>query len=83
MDVGFFGRHCIMSERNGKIRKYRVSDEIRKNVLAEYRAIPEGGFVENYLHQKLAVVVLKFESLEEASDKVPHLHALCSVEIDD
>ena len=79
---GFFGRHCIMADRNGIVREYRLASEIRRNIVSEHRAIAEGQRVQNHLHQKLAVLILKFESLKEAEDKVPRLHALCSVEIE-
>lgn len=78
---GFFGRHCIMADKNGEILRFTIGDEIRPNIVSVHYAFQVGEVVTSHLNQKLGVLILRFNSILEAQRKVAQLHSICRAEI--
>ncbi len=79
---GFCGRHCIMAPHDGRIRDIVFSDEIKDNIYDSVLWWNHGDEVSNYLVQKLGILFLNFQSIEEMNDKTARITELVKVVLD-
>lgn len=78
---GFYTRHCIMSNKPGKIKNIIISADIENNIFDILYLLKKGDEITDYLHQKAGIAFLKYNSIEEMKSKVPFLQELIKVEI--
>ncbi len=78
---GFFTRHCIMSRKDGTLKKINFHQSIKNNVFDKLILYKEGDKVENHLMTRLGIVFLKYDSLREMREKSQKLQDLIKVEI--
>ncbi|MBF0610413.1 MAG: hypothetical protein G8345_01405 [Magnetococcales bacterium] len=78
----FCGRHCLMASRNGTIANVHVAPELAGNVYKAYWMWQKGQLVDNYLHQKMGILFLRYDSMDEMMDKTQRIHQLAQVELE-
>ncbi len=79
--TGFFTRHCIMSAKHGTITDIVFDKTIESNVLEKFMLYAPGDRIDNRLIERLGIVFLEFDSLEEMLDKTERMQALIRVEV--
>jgi len=79
---GFYTRHCIMSNKSGKIKKITIHKDIKDNIFDSLYLLQEGDVIDDYLNQKAGIVFIKYNSLDEMKNKIPLLQNLIKVEIE-
>lgn len=77
---GYCGRHCIMSPQNGVVKDVKIEESIQHNIYDKLLWWKEGDLIDNYLVQKLGIVLLRFESMEEMRCKIENINNLIRVE---
>ncbi len=80
--TGYCGRHCIMSPKNGIIKNIHISESIKNNIYDELFWWKEGDIIDNYLVQKLGIVMLYYSSMDEMIEKTNKLNNLIRVEVE-
>jgi biotin carboxylase len=66
---GYYLRHCVMADRNGMLSDIQFSTEIEHNIVDKVMFWEEGLCVDDYLTQKFGIVFMKFDSMDEMSEK--------------
>ena len=79
--AGFFTRHCIMSAKRGTITDIVFDKTIESNVLKKFMLYAPGDRIDNMLIERLGIVFLEFDSLEEMLDKTERMQSLIRVEV--
>lgn len=79
---GYSGRHCVMAEENGTIRNVIVSDELKPFIHSELFWWQPGDIIDDYLVQKVGIIVFKFNTKMEMDDIVGRLPSLIRIELD-
>lgn len=79
--TGFHTRHCIMADKKGIVESVNVSDTIKLNIVDSCLWWSAGDCIDMPLTQKLGIVFLCFESMEDMLDKTENLNDLISVVI--
>lgn len=79
--TGFFTRHCIMSAEGGTITDIVFDQTIESNVFEKFMLYAPGDRIDNFLIERLGIVFLEFDSLEEMLDKTERMQALIRVEV--
>jgi biotin carboxylase len=79
---GFFGRHCIMSRRNGVIKNFAIDRELEGNVIDKFMVLTKGDVIGDYMVDKLGVIFLQYGSMEEMIQKTTNIIDLVSVELE-
>ncbi|MCM8796077.1 MAG: ATP-grasp domain-containing protein [Candidatus Omnitrophica bacterium] len=76
---GFFTRHCIMSEKPGKLKEIIFDHSIERNIIEKFLWYRPGDIIEDYLTAKFGIVFLKFDSMEEMLYKSERMQELIKV----
>jgi biotin carboxylase len=79
---GFCGRHCIMSPKNGIIKRVVVDKRIEENIYDRLIWLKKGDRIDNYLGDKAGVVLLKYDSMDEMLDKTARINQLIYMEME-
>jgi biotin carboxylase len=79
---GFFTRYCVMASKNGIVKTVNISDSIKNNIYDEFFLWKKGDIIDNYLVQKLGIVMLRYDSMDEMMEKTNKLTALIRVEVE-
>ena len=79
---GFYTRHCIMSNKSGKIKKITIHKDIKDNIFDSLYLLQEGDIIDDHLNQKAGIVFIKYNSIDEMKNKIPILQDLIKVEIE-
>ena len=79
---GFFGRHCIMSRRNGIIKRVIIDSLIATNIIAEFNILKIGDFIDNYMVNKYSIIFLRYGTMEEMILKTTYINTLVSLEVE-
>ena len=58
--TGFYGRYCVISNKEGKFSNFLMNDKIKKYVIEFYYIVSKGEHI--YINQKILVLILKFSS---------------------
>jgi len=77
--TSYCGRHCIMSPHNGVLQNIRIDESIAENVCDSLFWWKKGDVIDNYLVQKLGIVCLSFDSMEEMLEKIAKINQLIRV----
>ena len=78
--LGFYGRYCVMGSNNGRIKKVLISNEIKKNIYDELFWWKQGDVIDSFMTQKIGIVFLKFNSMEQMLNITKKLPKLIQVE---
>lgn len=76
----FCGRHCIMGNKNGIVKNVKISSEIEDNIYDQFLWWKAGYEITNYMVDKLGVLFLKYNSMDEMINKTKRITDLVSVE---
>jgi biotin carboxylase len=79
---GFCGRHCIMSSKNGSVNNVVIDEQIAENIFKKLMWWKKGYSIKNYLEEKIGIVILKYDSLDEMLDKTERINDLIFIDID-
>ncbi len=80
--VKFCGRHCIMADRNGKIKTIKISDELEKNIYKKFLWWKEGDIIEDYLTYKAGILFMEYESEGEMLERIANIKKLIDIQIE-
>lgn len=79
--TGYYGRHCIMCSGNGIVKDVVISDEIKNNICGKLLWWKKGDIINNYMVQKLGIVILRFDTMKEMLDKTKRIHFLIQAHV--
>ena len=77
---GFHTRHCVMTERTGRLHDVVFDPSIRPKVIDEFMWWKPGDQVDDVLTQKLGIVFLRFDSMTEMRQTTERLQELIHAE---
>ena len=77
--TGYWGRHCIMSSKNGVVDDVIISESIKSNIHSELMWWKKGDVIDNYMTQKLGIVILHYSTMEEMLEKTKIMNQLIRV----
>lgn len=78
---GFYSRHCLMALKNGDIEGLYIDNSIKDNIVKEYIWIEQYDKVTDFVYQKFGLFFLKYNSLEEMTEKTASINKLIRVKI--
>lgn len=78
---GFCGRHCIMASKNGIVDNVIINKKIHDNIFDKLIWWKKGDIIDNFMSQKLGIVFLKYETMDEMIAKTNMINDLIKVEI--
>ena len=76
---GFFTRHCIMSDRPGRVERISYDNSIKSNMIENFKLGNAGDIIKDHLITKLGIVFLKFGSQQEMIEKTIKMQELIKV----
>lgn len=79
---GFFTRHCVMSDKLGKITNILFDSSIEKNIIEKLMWWKKGDTVADVMTSKLGIVFLKFDTMEDMLTKTEQMQKLIHVEVE-
>jgi len=79
---GYFGRHCVMADRNGTVRDVVICDSIRPYICDSLFWWQKGDVIANFQLEKLGVVFLDFGREKGMLELVGELQGLIRVELE-
>ena len=79
---GYCGRHCIMSSKNGTVKNVVIDEHIAGNIYNKLMWWEKGYCIKNYLEEKIGIVILKYDSMDEMLDKTKRINDLIFIDID-
>ena len=79
---GYCGRHCIMGPRNGTIRGVTIDRQIEGNIYDKLIWSGRGDRINNYLEDKIGIVMLRYDSMDEMIDKTEKINRLISIDVE-
>ncbi len=79
--TGYCGRHCIMSPKNGIIENIIISEDIKNNIHSELMWWQQGDKIDEFMTQKLGVVILSYATMDEMYEKTQNLNNLIRVKL--
>jgi len=77
---GFCGRHCIMGPHDGIVEDVIISTEIEGNIFDSLMWWDKGYRIHSHMAQKVGIVCLRFDSMEEMQDKIRRINDLIRIE---
>lgn len=77
--TGYCGRHCIMSSRNGIVDTVTIHERIRDNIMHSMMWWRSGDKVSDFKSQRLGIIVMKYDSMDEMMEKTQKIDKLVSV----
>jgi biotin carboxylase len=80
--ASFFTRHCVMTSRNGTVKNVRFDRSIQANVVDQMMWWTPGNRIDDFLTQKLGIVFLKFDSMDEMRKKSDGMQDLIRIELE-
>lgn len=79
---GYDVRHCIMADREGRVKGVRVDDEIRPYITEQMLWCQKGEKIEDMLKYKAGIVFLHFEDEKTYRYYLPRLTELLTIEVE-
>lgn len=79
----FFTRHCVMTDRAGKIEDVLFDESIEKNVINKFMWWKKGDDIIDIMTQKFGIVFLKYDSKTEMNNITKSLNELIKVKLYD
>ncbi len=77
---GHFGYHMVMGSKNGVFEKVVIEPEFQKFVYQYTQWVDEGHEIKNFMSEKMANLVFRFETDEEKNIYLPRINKLVHVE---
>jgi hypothetical protein len=71
-----------VQKKNGLVKNVIIDDSLKNNIYDELFWWKAGDMIENYLVQKLGVVMLRYDSMAEMIEKTNQLNNLIWVEVE-
>jgi len=78
---GFFTRHCIMAEKKGIVSNVSFDYSIKDKIIDSFLWWKQGDYIDDILTEKLGIVFLRFDSMEEMLRITENLPKLIYIEI--
>lgn len=78
---GYFTRHCVMTDRTGKVKDIIFDESIKKNVINKFMWWEKGDEITDIMTQKFGIVFLKYDSKKEM-EKTQELNQLINVVVE-
>lgn len=75
-------RHCVMTSRNGTVQNVGFDRSIQGNVVDQFMWWSVGDRIDDFLTQKLGIVFLKFDSIDEMRSKTEVMQDLIRIEFE-
>lgn len=75
-------RHCIMANKNGKIRKIVIDKNIEPNIIEQCLWYKEGDEIVDFMTYKAGIIFLKYNSKEEMLEKTKIINELIKIEFE-
>lgn len=79
---GYCGRHCIMSSRNGVIKRIVIDKQIEGNIYDRLIWSGKGDRINNYMADKTGIVMLKYDSMDEMLEKTERITSLIYMDLE-
>jgi biotin carboxylase len=79
---GYCGRHCLMSSKNGTVNHVVIDEHIAGNICHQLMWWEKGYRIKKYLEEKIGIVVLKYDSMDEMLDKTENINDLIFIDMD-
>jgi len=76
---GFCGRHCIMCSKNGILKTVIINDYILDSIYDKIVWWEKGDIIDNYMVQKLGILCLEYQSMDEMIEKTEKINELVKV----
>nr|VFK39510.1 MAG: ATP-grasp domain-containing protein [Candidatus Kentron sp. SD]VFK44550.1 MAG: ATP-grasp domain-containing protein [Candidatus Kentron sp. SD] len=78
---GYYGRHCIMSHANGVVEDIAIDERIRPNIHGSFMMWKPGHRVSDFMVDKLGIVFLRYDSMDEMMERTTNLNRLIRVRL--
>lgn len=75
--------HCVMAPANGRIRSIEIDPRIGENILEKLWLMGPGDTVDNYLVDKMGILLLEFDTMEEMLACSDHMHEYVRVIVEE
>ena len=62
---GFWAENCVMADREGQVASFELSDKVKAALVEEIILAGPGFVVEDHLLDKLAILLMRFNSFDE------------------
>lgn len=82
LPTGYFTRHCIMTSKNGRVKKLHIDPSVSSNIIDQCMWWKVGDKVENFMTHKLGIVFMQFNSQSEMLKKTSQMQKLIWTEIE-
>jgi len=80
---GYYTRHVIMGDKNGRFTDVVFDAEIEKNIIDKFMIFKKDGEIVDFMTQRLGIVFFRFDSKKELKEKNKKMHELIKVRIKD
>ena len=77
---GHFGYHMVMGYKNGTFKRVVIEPEFQKYIYQYNQWVEEGHEIVNYMSEKMANIVFKFDTDEEKNEYLPRINELIHIE---
>ncbi len=78
----YAGHHGIMATRNGVVKGYTISPELKNHIFKKIDIIPVGGRINDYLNERIAYIYYKYDNCDEAYSTVSHINDLIKIDLE-
>ena len=78
----FFIRQCIMADRNGTVNKIEFSEYLNSRIVEKFFWNNVGSDISNFLNEKVGVIFLKFNTMEEMQECISNMSEHIYVQMD-
>jgi predicted ATP-grasp superfamily ATP-dependent carboligase len=79
-DTKYFARHCIKGYKQGIIKRIRFKNELQDYIFKTFTIWDNNKYLEDYLTQKLSIILMKFENHEVANEMNNNLYKYIDVQ---
>ncbi|MDR1740876.1 MAG: hypothetical protein LBR38_03385 [Synergistaceae bacterium] len=80
--TGYFAEHCIMSDRNGEVKGISFNESIEDNIIERLIWSQNGDAIEDFMVDKLGIVIMKFGSFDEMWSKTERMNNIIHAEVE-
>lgn len=77
----FIARQCVMADRNGKVNKIYISDEVKKYIVFQMVWGKCGDEISDFMKYKAGILILKFPDFITMQNILADFHQLVKIEV--
>ena len=81
--TGFYGYHCIMTPRSGRIKSFQIAPELEEHVYDRFLWFAPGYEITNHLVDKIGILFCTYDSREQMDDMLSRIMSLITFEYED